>query len=266
MKLRYLILLILIVISLGYIIGQFIPWAYLHPTIVDKTINLNDFYTRLITLTGTFATLLAVTVALFKEDIRKFWEFAFLQISFRDNNNLCEVLEEAKSDSINSVNKANKYETFIVVFNSGKLPAKNCELYLERLTFKNDTYTSLQEIQTTGIALDWWGKNDKTILIPATGKAHIGVFEITSPNSQPVSSEPNEKDGEQKLKPKIRFGNIESPITYEHGTWEATFILYSENAKPLEFLLTIKWNGSWEHRLSEMTKKCITIESKSRPR
>ena len=206
MKLRNRIIFLLAILLIGYLVGQFVPFNYLRPQIVDKTINLNDFYTRLITLTGTCATLLAVSVALFKEDIRRLWEFALLKISFRDNSFLSEILENEKSDSISAINKANKYETVLSIFNSGKLPAKSCEIYLERLTFKNDSFTSQQEIQTTGIALEWWGKNDKTILIPGTGKAHISVFEITSPNAQTVSSEATET--EQKLKPKLRFGNV----------------------------------------------------------
>ena len=239
---------------LGYILGQFLPIDYLRPTIVSKDISVNDLYTRIISVIGTVVTLMAVFVALFKEDIRKLWDKADLSICFRDDNVLNEILDNETSSSNY---KAKKYETVLQIKNQGSLAAKSCEIYLERLQFKSSAYPSLQDIPLTGQPLNWHNNPNTAILIPATGKATVPILEIISPESQAV---PTEQAGNVVPMPKIRIGDTESPSIYSNGTWTAKFIVYSENASPIEHIISVTWNNRWEHRLAEMSK-CVTIQS-----
>lgn len=253
LKLRHVILIILGLILVGYFLGQFLPIDYLKPTIVNKDLTINDLYTRIISVIATTVTFLAVLVALFKEDIRKIWDKADLSICFRDNNVLQEILDNETSSSNY---KAKKYETILLIKNQGRLAAKSCEIYLERLQFKSSTYPASQDIPLTGQPLNWHNNSNTAILIPATGKATVPILEIISPESQSV---PTEQAGNTAPMPKIKIGDTESPNDYINGTWTAKFIVYSENAKPIEHTVNITWNNKWEHRLTEMTK-CVTIE------
>lgn len=246
-------------LGLGYIIGQFVPVEYLHPKLISTDINTNDYYTRLITIGGIISTLLAIIIALFKEDIRRLWEYSSLEIEIKYSDKiLCEILDvnnsDESSDSTQNI-KAIKYELPIVVKNTGKLPAKNCEIYIDKLEFKNSSFTYYQEIPSTGIALDWWGKNQKAILIPPSGKSQITIVEIFS---NEVSTD-DMGNALTKESLKIKFGNIDSPPKYKSGTWVAHFVIYSENTKPIKYIIELEWNGKWEQRLTEMTSKNIKI-------
>lgn len=248
LKLRYVILILIGLTLVGYILGQFLPVDYLRPTIINNDLTLNDLYTRVISVVATTVTFLAVVVALFKEDIRKIWDKADLSICFRDDNVLHEILDNETSSSNY---KAKKYETVLLVKNHGSLAAKSCEIYLERLQFKSTIYPTPQDIPLTGQPLNWHNNSNTSILIPATGKATVPILEIISPESQSV---PTEQAGNSVPLPKIKIGDTESPNEYSSGVWTAKFIVYSENARPIEHIVTIAWNNKWEHRLSEMSK------------
>lgn len=254
LKLRPVIIILICLTVFGYVLGQFLPIDYLRPIIVNKDITINDFYTRIISVIGTSVTLLAVIVALFKEDIRKLWDKADLSVNFRDGHVLNEILDNETSSSRL---RAKKYETVLLIKNQGTLAAKSCEIYLERLQFKSTVYPTSQDIPLTGQPLSWHNNPNKAILIPATGKATVPILEIISPESQSV---PTDETGTIVPTPKIKIGDTESPNIYSNGTWTAKFIVYSENATPIEHTIIITWNNRWEHRLAEMSK-CVTIQS-----
>jgi hypothetical protein len=46
----------------------------------------------------------------------------------------------------------------------------------------------------------------------------------------------------------------------QKGTYGIKVVLYSENAKPAEILLTIRWSGNWTPKEREMLEKKIKIE------
>ena len=75
-----------------------------------------------------------------------------------------------------------------------------------------------------------------------------------------MQSVPTEQASSPTSVSKIKIGDTDSPIEYTNGTWTATFIVYSENAKPIEHTVAITWNSKWENRLSEMSK-FVTIQS-----
>ena len=111
MKFRYVLLISVIVLIIGYLIGQFVPWDFLHPNLTNKDISINDYYTRLISLVGAFATITATIIALFKEDIKKLYEYASLEVKFKHNEFITEILEnETSGISSGESLSAKKYE------------------------------------------------------------------------------------------------------------------------------------------------------------
>lgn len=265
MKQRYWIgaLVILILVALGYIVGQFIPFAYLRPNIVENTISINDLYTRGISIFGAFATIFATLIALFKEDIRKLIEYASLEMDFKNTSEiLSENTEAEQSDDSAEENTnltATKYEVIAVVCNKGNLPAKSCQIYLEQLNYKNDASLSTIDIQPAKEPLLWIGKSESTALIPSTAKVYVPILEILSPNYYGTIEQPDFEPKPTDRKPRIKIAGMDIDYQNLSTTYECTFKIYSENAKPVEFIITITWNGKWAQRLTEM-KKFITIK------
>ncbi len=260
MKFRYVILLSIVVLLIGYLLGQFVPWDLLHPIVSTKEITMNDYYTRLISIIGAGATILATLVALFKEDIKRLYEYASLEVEFKHKDFITEILEAETSGSSSSGNSslsAKKYELIIFVNNKGRLAARSCQIYLEHLSLKNNSYPQPKEFQTTGKPLQWIGKPDPNIIIPSTAKTFVSIVEILSPQSEIVGAESTNKS---QLKPQIKIAGLDIATQNLNAVYFCTFMIYSENATPVEFKLELTWNGKWEQRLTEM-KNCITVKS-----
>jgi hypothetical protein len=259
MKVRYIILISVLTLIVGYLIGQIIPWDWLHPTISDTTITMNDYYTRLISVVGALATLFATFVALFKEDIKKLYEYASLEVMFKDQNILSEVLDIETTTSSTQNISAKKYEVIILINNSGKLAARGCQVYLESISFKHSTFPAPKDMPITGKPLQWIGKAETSVIIPSKAKGFINLFEILSPKSEIVTEERSQQaDG----KAQIAISGSDLFLEDFNGTYKCVFMIYSENTSPVEFELVITWNGNWRQRLTEM-KDCITIKSTS---
>jgi hypothetical protein len=259
MKFRYVILVSIIVVCVGYIIGQLIPWDLLHPTITGKDISMNDYYTRLVSIVGAIATIFATMVALFKEDIKRLYEYASLKVNFKDSNIISEVLN-IESTTSNSQNiAAKKYEMIIAIQNHGKLAARGCQIYLEQINFKHSSFPAPKELKITGKPLPWIGKAESNIIIPRIAKAFVNIAEITSPESEIITVE---KVLKTNGKPQIKIAGSDLVLEDFNGTYNCVFMIYCENTSPLELKLEINWNGKWQQRLSEM-RDCITVKFES---
>lgn len=265
MRVRYVIVLLAIVCGLGYIIGQLVPWNYLHPKLINKEISANDYYTRLISLVGAAATIFATMVALFKEDIKKLYENASLQVAFKNDDKVSEILDsESEGDSSSSSLIAKKFEVQLCVHNKGKLAAKGCQIYLEKFSFTPHGSPGAKEIQPSGKPLQWVGKNELAVVVPSKAKTYVTVIEILSPQSAIVAS--NDGSGQATSQsgqhpPQIRIAGVEFPPLALHGAYKCSLMVYSENAAPVEFVMDMHWNGKWCQRLTEM-KEGITLSSK----
>lgn len=258
MKVRYILLISFVILLLGYIAGQYMPWDLLHPNITSNDISMNDYYTRLVSVVGALATILATLVALFKEDIRRLYEFALLNVDFKHPDVISEILDSSnsgESDNLSSSLAAKKYELVISVCNKGKLAARGCQIYLEHLSYKTTSYPQPKECLTSGQPLQWIGKTELTTIIPSTAKTFVSIIEIHSPQSEIVTAEKKHTNP----KPQIKIAGVDINSQDLNTKYFCTFMLYSENANPVQFKLEIDWNGKWEHRLSEM-KNCIKIK------
>ena len=108
---------------------------------------------------------------------------------------------------------------------------------------KNSSYPQPKEFQVTGKPLTWIGKNETNIIIPSTAKTNISIIEILSPQSEIVASSTTSTS---HLKPQIKIAGLDIATQNLHATYFCTFVIYSENAKPVEFKIEIDWNGKWE--------------------
>ena len=251
MKWYYKLLIGLIVAMIAYIIGNWIPISYLRPDITKSQINSGEYLTIVIGLISAIVTFLAVIVALFKEDIRKKWEYSRLSVAIPDNSIIEKLVSQSEitQSSEDKHLEAQQYQSHIEINNIGNIPAIGAEIYLEKLEFTNEGYTNTQYIETSGSPLNWSGTEKYSVIIPPGGRKQVNIVELVGPEKQSLP------DGEKTSIPtKLKIGNVDNPQDYTKGKWTGTFGLYSQNAKPLRFQVNVEWSGKWEKRLTEMTR------------
>lgn len=261
MKWYYKIGILILLVILAYLVGNWIPIAYLKPTVTPKNLESPEYYSLIIGILSAFATFLAVVAALFKDDLRKYWVYSKFKIDFEDSNKLIEMLEvensETTSESGSNHYKAAKYECILNIENIGNKTAKNCELYIEKLSFSGEGFPETQSIKINTSSLTWDGESDKKIIIPQEGKKSVRILELLEPKNQSLP------DGRSKQKnSELIIGGVKCPIEYRKGNWEANIIVYADDSKPYKFVLELNWNGKWEQRFSEMNK-CLKINLKN---
>ena len=189
-------------------------------------------------------TVLAMIVALFKEDIRGFFIRPKLNVSH--GNKLKESTQK-----VNTSIEAIDYFYKIHVQNIGNIPAKEVEIYLNSLTCKKSASQNHEEIEVDGVPLMWLNSDSKQIMIPRNSKKSLTLFQIFPPSEV---STPDQLPSNLSNKPKIKIGKNEYCADDDLSEWVMSFAIYSDNAKPLNIELSIKWNGKWESRLTEMNQ------------
>jgi len=242
----------------AYLIGNWVPISYLRPTVTPATINSGEYCNIIIGFVSAIVTFLAVIVALFKEDIRKIWNYSKLNIASPTENikEIIPPISDSQTDTSETHLEAQRYESSIEIHNIGNIPSLGAELYLERLTFSGPGYTTAQVIETSSSPISWSGAEKSSIIIPPDGKKLVKIVELQGPVRQ---SQPS---GELITKPPVlKIGNVESESNFNNGKWIGAFVIYSQNEKSSKFEVEIEWNGRWEKRLTEM-KRYLKIESK----
>jgi len=258
MKWYYKIVIGLILAILAYLLGNWIPIKYLSPTIDYSSINTAEYYGIIINSLSAFVTFLAVVIALFKEDIRKIWEFSKIQVSI-PTENFFEILNSSighTTDNTNQPLEAIKYNCKIEIYNSGSISALGLEIQLESLVYTGSDYPTPQVIETLGQPINWNGINETKINLPPEGKKTLSILDLTAPEQQssPAGNNVN-------IPAKLSIANIDNNSDFKRGKWTASFAIFSTNAKPVRFKLEIDWNGRWQQRATEM-KNNLRIDLK----
>ncbi|WP_320051929.1 hypothetical protein [uncultured Acetobacteroides sp.] len=210
----------------------------------NKTISLADYHRLIVSIVSAGITFIAVVIALFKDDLREMWHRPKIIFSEPSNITIEELSDQVSSDNI----KAKKYISRIEVQNTGNVPAINAEIYLEKLEFKEKNSNIKNPIETTGTPLNWNGNLKETIIIPSGSRKLINIVEIQPPAIVSTPDSPKDKESSKMIIGKIPIKD------QEKGIWTAMFGLYSQNHKPIRFVVEIEWNGVWKFRLTEMEK------------
>lgn len=250
MKWYYKIAIGLAIATIAYLIGNYIPIDYLRPKVIEKEIESSEYFQILIGGLSAMVTFLAVIVALFKEDIRKFWVFSKIDVSI-PTESFYEVLKGNISETPddNQILEAEKYHCKIQIQNKGNITAQDVEIYLESLTHTSSNYPNPQRIDTLGIPLNWSTGNENRINIAPEGKKELCIVELKAPVNQ---SNPNGLN--ENLPSKLIIAGHDNNPDFRRGEWTGEFAILSSNAKPVRFKLQVNWNGRWENRSTEMIR------------
>lgn len=221
-------------------------------TVYKKTITDDEPFMRItVMIVSSFITVLAMIVALFKEDIRGF--FVRPKLNLSKDNKLNESTQKLGLNNIEAIN----YFYKAYVNNSGNVPAKEVEVYLNNLKYKKNGHQNYMDIEVDGIALTWKNSESKQIMIPRNSKKSLTLFKIIPPSEVSTPDQPPSNSSNQ---PKLQIGTNEYSVELESAEWLMLFSIYSDNAKPLHISLAINWNGRWESRLTEMNTHLSVTE------
>ena len=239
---------------IAYIIGNLVPISYLKPSVKQTEIESAEFLGIVISSISALVTFLAVLIALFKEDIRKWWEYSKIEVSIPEEN-FREVLKSS-IDSPNQPLEADRYDCKIEVYNSGNISAMGLEMQLESLVYSGVDFPTAQIIESYGHSIFWDGKNESKITLPPEGRKSISILGLSAPEQQ------SSPEGDEVTIPsKLNIAGLDNPDDFKRGKWTAAFAIFSTNAKPIRFTMEIDWNGRWENRVTEM-KNHLKIELK----
>nr|WP_314370514.1 hypothetical protein [uncultured Acinetobacter sp.] len=209
-----------------------------------SSIKEDEAFMRItIMVISSLVTVLAMIVALFKEDIRGLFIKPKLDLS--KDNKLNEVTQRLGQNNVEAMN----YHYTTYVQNTGNIPAKEVEVYLTSLKHKKNNEQSYKDIEIDSIPLTWKNSESKQIMIPRNSRKSLILFQVLPPSnvSTPDQPPPNASNQSQ-----IQIGTNKYSVDVETGEWDVVFSIYADNAKPINIHLTINWNGTWESRLTEM--------------
>ncbi len=240
-------------IGIGIIL--FIVLVYFSGSFYEQyksSIKEDEAFMRItIMVLSSLVTVLAMIVALFKEDIRGI--FIKPKLDLNKENKLNEVTQRTGQNNVEAMSY--HYTTF--VHNTGNIPAKEVEVYLTSLKHKKNSEQNYKEIEIDSIPLTWKNSESKQIMIPRNSRKSLILFQILPPSdvSTPDQPPPNASNQSQ-----IQIGTNKYSVDVENAEWNVLFSIYADNAKPINIRLTISWNGKWESRLTEMNTQISVKE------
>ncbi|WP_165042610.1 hypothetical protein [Dysgonomonas sp. ZJ709] len=229
-------------IFVGYIIAAFIPIDFFKPQFEPDTISKGQYYGNLVELLGATGTITAVIVALFLDDIKSLFKKVKFQVQL-----INEEISEEIGKGQGSTKKAVRYFHSIEIINNGNINADNCQLYLENLTFKNDSLKHPIKLLTKNSPIKWEQVDKDEVYIPRSGKKIMEIFYISPPQ---ITGTPEQSGDPIPAKLSLIGADIEHE--YLGGKWIADLCIYSSNCQPFKFKVEIDWNGEWHDRQKEM--------------
>ena len=248
------IMFFLVAVLIAYLIGVFFPIQSLTFN-VDYSIKISsgDLFYYFVSLVQAIATIGAVIVALFSDNIKAYMKRPILEISLHSED-LIEELEN--NGDLNK--KAKRYHNSIDIFNKGNGNVENCEICIESILFKGMGASTYSTITDNESHIYWNSREEqKTTYIPVQGKKNFLLYEIFPPEEQGTPG-----GGKlAQIPARLKIGEVNIPEEYCGGEWKVHLCLYSPCMQPTKFTITIKWDGDWENRQMEMKNKVSnTIE------
>ena len=233
-RIRYFLLSLAVVGLFGYVVGCFWPVGSLMYPLSESPVDKGQNLSNLIALFAAFFTLLAVIVALFKDEIVGC--FKNVDVS---GEALCSTVEETFDEIPRDGDPVvSKYFNQIIFKNTGNVNALDCELIIDRIQFKSRTEIYPHSIQLTQKILQLSGQ-DKTYIPKDGGTREADLVEITS------SEDPNGNRNTQLLV-------AGTPVPSRDGTWMVELCLIMSNATRKHFQFEIVWDGNWHDNKNHM--------------
>ncbi len=239
-RIRYFLLFIFLSAVLGYVIGCLWPIASVMYSLSDDPVDRGVNLGNLIAVFSSFFTLLAVIVALFKDEI--VGNFKSVEVCEELlSETVEEYLRDGQGDGDPSVAK---FYNQVYFKNNGNVNALDCELLVESITFKSPTDLHSKPISVAKKKVKLGGQ-ERTYIPKNGGRREADLIEIMS------SEDP---EGDRKMQLSIASNSVPAKA----GTWTVEFCVNMTNAPIKHCKFEISWDGIWHDHKNNMqitTKK-----------
>lgn len=237
---HYLYILFLII---GVILGTTLPVDVFSPCREPVlSVCKHSFGDWTLRITQTVATLLAVVVAIYKEDIQR---KLFRPIVNLDTSNTS-FAENTTTNSGRTT--AISYSAKMTLRNNGKHCASNMSIIIERIIYKREMQSQTpQDIITDSFNL-LSDSGDESIRLPIYDEISIKWFEIFGPHEEIIN-------GRRYSAPMtFAIGSFQIPQMYHNGIIEVVVKIKYDDSKPQRRTIRLEWNGEWKERHMEMSR------------
>ena len=188
-------------------------------------------------------TVLAVIVAIFGQDISNFFHGEKCSVSLESNNfveNLGESRDAIKPD-------AQSYSCNVRVVNTGSVEVSECQLIPQKVEYKDAESSKFRTISTQSNPLYWHSEDQRSYNLLRGASYVFPLSRIVPMNFLQTP------DSNITPKPKLIILGCKLGEKYDKkGIWRVEYLLRSRKKRLLVFYLTIRWNGEWYGRISEM--------------
>ena len=225
---------------MGVIIGLCLPWTILsdvchHPLFEVCEHGFWDWTLRVLEVVG---TLLAVVVALFKED----WVAYRFKPSLHLDKEHCDIQAKGANDHID------KYDAILVLSNIGRAKANNVKVSIDRIEYRvSAERENIQTICAEPYDLIIYGGSNQ-VCIPTDDELRVDCLSILqAPN-------PNEAQGKVPPVPPLNLmiGQKNISCKYYDGIIDVIIKIKCDELKPQKHVLRIEWNGTWQNSKETM--------------
>lgn len=233
-RIRYFLLFLSLAFLLGYFVGCLWPIVSYIYSLSNDPVDKGQHLSNLIAIFLAFFTLLAVIVALFKDEIIGNFKSVDLAIDL-----LCDTVEEyyneAQGDKDPSVAK---FYNQVIFKNNGNINALDCELHVEKILFKGNTDLHYNPVSIKKNKVLISGQ-DRTYIPKDGGHREATLLEIMT------SEDPN---GIRKTQLNIADNTVQAKA----GKWIVEYCLNMSNASIKHCKFEIEWDGNWHENKSMM--------------
>ena len=169
-----------------YLVGNWVPIEQLRPAVESAKLKTPEYLQLIVGTASALVTLLAVLVALFKEEIIKNWRYAKIIVTIPDYQ-FFEELNSSLGSSSDSIAKsliAIGYNSKIEIVNKGSISAFDLEIYLDSLIFESEDHPNTQILASDPKFIKWNESSETKINLSPEGKRTLDVIYLSSPTQQ----------------------------------------------------------------------------------
>ena len=226
----------------GAALGILVCLNYFSPCVTPLTeICKHTFWDWTLRVLEVFATISAVIVAIFKEEIQK--RLFRPSISFDPNTELKENVVRSEGRCF-----ATSYSAILTLRNEGNNTATNLSVMIESIIYKRDINSQThQKINQEPFYMTIY-KSEDAVELSSDDEISFKLFELFGPQKQIVN-------GKAYNTPmSFIIGKESIPELNFNGIIEISLKVKSNEQKTQYRKIRIEWNGRWEDRLTEMSR------------
>lgn len=229
-------------IGLGIIGGLCIPWCFFSDNCPQPLLAVckHGFWDWMLRILQVVGTLLAVIVALFKED----W------VAYRFKP--CLLLDKEHCDLEDNVvmGHTNSYKAKILLSNVGRAKANNLKVIIDRIEYRVSVgRENVQTISAAPYELSINGGKEQ-VCIPTDDEIRVEWLSILqAPMPKPIQG------AIPPVPPlNLMIGKRSIQSAHHNGVLEVTIKIKCDELKPQKHVIRIEWDGSWKSTKDKMNE------------